>query len=367
MLTESLRAGIAVHHGQLPRAVAHYIVSAFNQERLRFLVCTSTLIEGVNTTAKNIVVLDDKISRSKYDLFTFKNIQGRSGRMFKHFIGRVYLLNPAPRDPLPDIDIPVMSQPEGTPAELLLAMDDEDLTAASRKSIQRYFDQDVLPIEILRNNSGVALDAQLSLAQTFDQDPYGWVDRLVWSGFPKYEQLLAVSELMFEFFPTAARRWGAWTASQLALLISRSRDNSSPQSLIAQQLDYATSQGRSIDEVVLNVLTFQRRGLTFGFPKYLRVVDTVQQAVLGRAGAPTGDYSQFAAAAEGGFAPIPLAALDEYGLPLQVVRKLSQLLLPSGHDDSLDAVLGRLRSLPEKSAQLSGFERQLLHEAKKDL
>jgi hypothetical protein len=62
-------------------------------------------------------------------------------------------------------------------------------------------------------------------------------------------------------------------------------------------------------------LTLQRNGLTFGLPKYLRVVDHIQRAVLGPAGAPTGDYYQFAPAAEG--AQVPLAALDEHGLPLK--------------------------------------------------
>jgi hypothetical protein len=366
VLAESLRAGVGLHHGRLPRAIAHYIVSAFNKERLRFLVCTSTLIEGVNTTAKNIVVLDDKIDKRKYDLFTFKNIQGRSGRMFKHFVGRVFLFNPAPQDALPDIEIPVMSQPADTPVELLLAIEAEDLTPSSRARIQRYLDQDVLSVDVLRANAGVDLDAQLALAKAFARDPEGWSNQISWRGFPQYEQLLAVTNLMFEHFSPVARRWGAWSAAQLTLLIWRSFNNATPHDLILQQLPYAASRGASVDDVVLSVLTFQRSGLTFGFPKYLRVVDSVQEAVLGRAGVRTGDYSQFAAAAEAGFLPAPLAALDEYGLPLEVAGKLRNVLLPRGTDDSLDAVLARLRNLSASPA-LTTFESELLQEAKKDL
>lgn len=367
VLAKSLQTGVGVHHGRIPRAIAHYIVSAFNQEKLGFLVCTSTLIEGVNTTAKNIVVLDDKIDRRKYDLFTFKNIQGRSGRMFKHFVGRVFLFNPAPQDQLPDIEIPVMSQPENTPVELLLAIDDADLTPTSRRRIQRYLDQDVLPVNVLRENAGVDLDAQLELARTLDADPYRWANQLAWRRFPQYEQLLAVAELLFEYFSSAARRWGAWSARQLTLLVWRSYNDATAHDLIAQQLDYGVRQGQTVDDVTLDVLTFQRNGLTFGFPKYLRVIDNIQRAVLGRAGAPTGDYSQFAAAAEGAFLPVPLAALDEYGLPLQVARKLRRHLLPRGEDESLDAVLDRLRRTPDDIPVLKAFERDLLREAKEDL
>lgn len=367
ILARSLRVGVGVHHGRVPRAIAHHIVSAFNRDQLGFLICTSTLIEGVNTTAKNIVVLDDKIDRRKYDLFTFKNIQGRSGRMFKHFVGRVFLFNPAPQDALPDIEIPVMSQPEDTPVELLLAIEDEDLTPTSRRRIQHYFDQDVLPVSILRENAGVDLDAQLRLAEDLDRDPHGWAAQLAWRGFPRYEELQAVTGLLFEHFSVSARRWGAWSASQLTLLIWRSYNGESARALIAQQLAYAATQRKTVDDVALDVLTFQRNGLTFGFPKYLRVLDSIQRVVLSRAGAQTGNYSQFAAAAEGAFVPVPLAALDEYGLPLEVARKLRRRLIPRGGDESLDAVLDRLRGLSDDIPGLGPFELELLRGAKEDL
>ena len=367
VLVNSLGAGIGLHHGRLPRAVAHYLVAAFNDEKLRYLVCTSTLIEGVNTTAKNIIVLDDRIAKRKYDLFTFKNIQGRSGRMFKHFIGRVFLFNPPPQDKLPDIDIPAISQPPNTPPGLLLSMDESDLTAESRDRVNRYLEQDLLPVETLRQNAMVDLDAQLELAAMLEGDPARWSESLSWTQFPKYEELEAVSEILYDFFSAAARQWGAYSASQLTLLVWRSYRGGRPKTLIEQQLGYAQKQGIPIDQVVLDVLTFQRNGLLFGFPRYLRVVDDIQRVVLPRRGFPHGDYRLFAAAAEGGFLPNPLAALDEYGLPHEVARKLSDALVPRNADDSLDAVLARLKSLPADQPVLEEFEIELLREAKEDL
>jgi hypothetical protein len=367
VLVNSLEAGIGLHHGRLPRAVAHYIVSAFNDEKLRYLVCTSTLIEGVNTTAKNIVVLDDRIAKRKYDLFTFKNIQGRSGRMFKHFIGRVFLFNPPPQDKLPDIDIPAISQPSDTPPGLLLSMDESDLTPESRDRVTPYLEQERLPVEILRQNAMVDLDAQLELAAMLEGDPARWSESLAWTQFPKYEELEAVSEILYDFFAAAARQWGAYSAKQLTLLVWRSYQGGRPKTLIEQQLGYADKQGIPIDDVVLSVLTFQRNGLLFGFPRYLRVVDDIQRVVLPRRGFPHGDYRLFAAAAESGFLPNPLAALDEYGLPLEVARKLSDALVPRNADDGLDAVLARLRSLSLDQPALEDFEIELLREAKEDL
>ena len=36
------------------------IISLFNQNILKILICTTTITEGVNTTAKNVIVLSGK-------------------------------------------------------------------------------------------------------------------------------------------------------------------------------------------------------------------------------------------------------------------------------------------------------------------
>jgi hypothetical protein len=101
-----LAHGIGVHHGQLPRALAAFMARAFKERRLRFLICTSSLIEGVNTPAKNVVVFDKKIGTTDFDFFDYGNIRGRSGRMAVHHVGRVYLFHDKPPEQLPEVDIP---------------------------------------------------------------------------------------------------------------------------------------------------------------------------------------------------------------------------------------------------------------------
>ncbi|NJO55961.1 MAG: DEAD/DEAH box helicase [Rhodospirillales bacterium] len=76
ILPRALRAGIAIHYGPLPRSIGHEMVRFFNEGRIQFLVCTSTLIEGVNTKAKNVIIFDNKIAKQKLDYFTFNNIKG---------------------------------------------------------------------------------------------------------------------------------------------------------------------------------------------------------------------------------------------------------------------------------------------------
>lgn len=364
-LVAALRSGVGVHHGRMPRSLAHYQVAAFNNEMLRFLICTQTLIEGVNTTAKNIVIVDDTIDRRKLDLFTFRNIMGRSGRMFEHFVGRVFLFNPPPQDELPAIEIPALSQPDDAPTELLLGLRDEELSSSSRDRIAPYLEQDVLSLDVLRNNR-VDPDAQIALATSLHDSPEAWSARLGWSRFPNYDELLAVVELIWTHFTTTARRWGAFSPSQCTFMALQSSYGRSLKELIAEQLAYWSQRNPpwTVDQVVLSVLTFQRSGLTFGLPKYLRVVDAIQKDVLGRYGLKTGDYTQFAAAAEAAFRAPALAALDEYGIPPELADRLGSRVLPSA-DATLDEVLERLRALAPEDVTSNPFELDLLRDAKR--
>src|SRR5690606_14851751 len=109
-LVKGLRNGIGMHHGRMPRALAQLCVKGFNEGSLPILVCTSTLIESVNTKVKNVIIFDNKIAKQKYDFFTFNFIRGRYGRMFKHFIGNVYVFHEPPQQELPLVDVPVFSQ-----------------------------------------------------------------------------------------------------------------------------------------------------------------------------------------------------------------------------------------------------------------
>src|SRR5260370_26736350 len=123
VLPKALRCGIGLHHGKLPRSLAQFVVHAFNDDRISVLACTSTLIEGVNTKAKNVIIFDNVIAREKYDFFTFNNIKGRSGRMFHHFVGRVFLFHEPPTEQLPFVDFPVFTQGADTPESILIQLD----------------------------------------------------------------------------------------------------------------------------------------------------------------------------------------------------------------------------------------------------
>ncbi len=91
-LNDTLKIGVGIHHGRLHRCLSQLQVRLFEgKDLLKTIVSTSSLIEGVNIPAKNLILWDKKNGAKNINHFTYKNIIGRSGRMFKYFIGEVYL------------------------------------------------------------------------------------------------------------------------------------------------------------------------------------------------------------------------------------------------------------------------------------
>ena len=199
-LVKGLAQGIGLHHGRVPRSIAEYMMRAFNAGDLRFLVCTSTLIEGINTKAKNVIVYDNKVARSKLDYFTFNNIRGRSGRMFEHFVGRVYLFDEAPQEELPYVDVPMFTQNGSAADSLLVQIRESDLGQEARRRVTELGEQSWLPLDILRESVGIDPRAQLELAKEIERNAEEYQDTLNWSGYPTYEELKAVCELIWEYF-----------------------------------------------------------------------------------------------------------------------------------------------------------------------
>lgn len=94
VVTKALRYGIGVHHGLVPKYIQNEIVKLFNRRVLKVLVCTTTITEGINTNAKNVIVLSGRKGGNPLKKFDAKNIEGRAGRFMNHYTGRVFIMNP---------------------------------------------------------------------------------------------------------------------------------------------------------------------------------------------------------------------------------------------------------------------------------
>lgn len=92
-LIEVLKNGFGIHHGQLPKYIQREILEQFNKGVFPLLFCTSTIVEGVNTDAKNMIILNASKGTKRLSAFDIKNIKGRAGRYHHSFVGRVYYVS----------------------------------------------------------------------------------------------------------------------------------------------------------------------------------------------------------------------------------------------------------------------------------
>jgi hypothetical protein len=360
---KSLQMGIGLHHGPMPRALQQFVTRAFNAGKLDVLVCTSTLIEGVNTTAKNVVVYDHRIGDRALDYFTFQNIRGRSGRMGHHFVGRVYIFADPPPPKQLHIDVPVVTQSELAPDGLLLQLDPRELSEAAWARVRQFHEQSVIPLRVLRDNRGVPPANQLNLALHIRKNAERLHPLLNWrTATPRAEQVNTACELIWNFLLPGRAPRGARTHRQLAFFIRRFSAEPDIRALIeaeiANQRELNESSGP--DEAVETVLDFLRNWANYHFPRYLMALSRIQAVVYMDLDLPGGDYSSYAGQVENYFRAPGVAALDEYGIPLQIGKKLEGLL-PDVSD--LDGAIASLKAIDLRGVDLDTFEREMIADA----
>jgi len=100
---KAMERGYLIHNGQLPIGTRMFQLDAYENDNIfNRLLCTSTLLEGVNTIAKNIIITKPSRMSNKdndsFSAFDFYNLVGRTGRLYKHYVGIAYYLK-TPTDP----------------------------------------------------------------------------------------------------------------------------------------------------------------------------------------------------------------------------------------------------------------------------
>lgn len=102
-LNTCLQRGVAFHYGNMPLLVRVEIERLFRSGILRYLVCTSTLLEGVNLPCKNLFVRGPRRGRGRVmGAADFWNLAGRAGRWGKEFQGNVFCVDTSDEKQWPD-------------------------------------------------------------------------------------------------------------------------------------------------------------------------------------------------------------------------------------------------------------------------
>jgi hypothetical protein len=346
-LVRSLPSGIGIHHGRVPRSIAHLMVSAFNRGELKRLVCTSSMIEGVNTAAECVFIYDRKISTKKLDRFTFDNIKGRAGRLNKHAVGRIYLYD-SPPEVMPSlVEVPLFGAQSSYSDELLLQMDENFLSERSRKRKEQINRSSSLPLDILKRWSEFGVDALNNLADEY-QNLDGRGTDVVWRGFPDFETLEATFELAWAHL--RFEKHGLRSARQAAHFCSvlyRVRGQMAP---FLNRL----VKGRDLDAQTDIDLCFGfLRAAEYTLPQVLRAMHDVANATLL---IDSLDYTAYAVALQNWFLPHGIRGLEELGVPTPIGLRI----LPEGMpiDEDPEQLVARLPDLA--ASILSAEERKIL-------
>lgn len=94
-LVKVLNKGIAFHYGNMPLLIRQEIEKLFIEGEIKYLICTSTLLEGINLPAKSIFIRNPSRGKSTpLDQNDFWNLAGRAGRWGKEFSGNIICINP---------------------------------------------------------------------------------------------------------------------------------------------------------------------------------------------------------------------------------------------------------------------------------
>ncbi|MCI5072235.1 DEAD/DEAH box helicase [bacterium] len=357
-LAKLLKYRVGFHHGGLPRHIGKYLVDAFNSGKIDYLFCTTTLIEGINTSAKNVVIYDKEKGRTPLNSFDVKNIAGRAGRMGTYLTGDVYIFG----DEIPKtdvfVDFPWFSQNLAAD-ELLVQIEPEDLKEVPKKKIEPIVNNKSLDLEIIKDNSNISPRGQIALARHLKAKPE-LSDELKWTGPPTYSQLRLACNLIWDFL--VYRREGqnevdgVVSGAQLTLVINWYRTVKSSQELIQKIISKGNVKPNA---AVRKCMKFIKKWYEFRFPKVLMTLDSIQRATYEPLGLPVGNYAFFAGQVESGFIPESYAALKELGIPFELLKKLDDFYKDKATED-IDSLIKRIRSLDTKPRGFDNYEIELL-------
>lgn len=102
-LAKTLERGVAFHYGSMPQLIRQEVERLFSEEKLRYLVCTSTLLEGVNLPCRLLFLRSSKKGQKKWMTpGDFWNLAGRAGRWGKEFQGNVICVDVSNKSVWPD-------------------------------------------------------------------------------------------------------------------------------------------------------------------------------------------------------------------------------------------------------------------------
>ena len=373
---------IGINDGALQKHINSSMIDYFNNKKLKYIFCTSTIIEGVNTSAKNVIFFDKtKGRRTLIDYFDYSNIKGRSGRMMIHYIGKIFNFNPPPeKEGEMVVDIPFHQQ-NPIKDEVLNGLKDSDIKSEV-KDTKQYKELLKIPQEkrVLFQKNGVSIKGQrqiLDIISNLDEtylisrknysQEYKIYNLINWTGEPKYDQLQFILDLCWNNLMKSSETTSPMTKAKLVTMTFNFSIKKDIFALIKDdfsfqrplKLNIGKSDTEVLNQSIRNIFSISRHWFQYKVPKWLSIMNELQKYVCEKNGKTAGNYSFYASQIENDFIRDNLTILSEYGIPTSAINKLSQKI-----DEKLseDEVLVRLRYISRNSDNLLDYEKDKINE-----
>jgi hypothetical protein len=338
---------IGINDGALQKHINSTMVDYFNEGSLKYMFCTSTIIEGVNTSAKNVVIFDEKKGKDIIlDFFDYSNIVGRSGRMMIHYIGKVYnFIEPPKQHERMIVDIPFHQQ-NPIKDEVLINLLEEDVI---NKETQQYRELEKIPEDVrsLVKRNGLLVQGQLKiLKEISDLDRIVTIKRnnyeknytvgelLLWMKYPTYDQLQYIYQLCFENLIKPTETVRPMTYGKLTKMTMDYGNDLSLPKLIVGDYQYRLKSIKKdhTDELKLEVLNISirevfnisRHWFKYKIPKWFSVMNELQAFVFARNNLEAGNYSFYSTLIENEAMQSNMTIFSEYGIPVSAIKKLQK-------------------------------------------
>lgn len=343
-LKEALTYGIAIHDGSLQKHISNSIINYFNNKRLHYIFCTSTIIEGVNTSAKNVVIYDEKKGPNGIDYFDYSNICGRSGRMMEHYIGNVYSFVRQPEKKEFIVDFPFVEQDKDVLTdEILINIEKKDVKSQVKdryEALNRYPDD----LKKILKINGTNINGQMAIYYALEKDIDSKRELITWSQMPSFGAMMYVLSLgennIFEL-----DKHGVMSVEQLVMLLNTYRNKQTIMALVNRNKQYMLQKRKKApteeqlmainDKAIETAFHVYRHWFQFKVPKAFRVVDNLQRYVCEKHGVKPGSYSYFVQQLENDFVPDGLSILTEYGIPNTTILKIAEVIPKNISEDDV--------------------------------
>ncbi len=348
--------GVGVHNGRMHRCLSQLQVRLFEHEKgFDSIVSTSSIIEGVNTSAQNVVIWKSKLGQNNLKDFTYKNIIGRGGRMFKHFVGHIYLLDAPPLEEDTQLKIEF---PDNVLGGLDETQDRESLTERQIERVLEYKRQmsDIVGVDnfarLKRDNLLQDSDADflLKLATDMQSNPEEWRG----FGYLNSNKPDDWDRMLYRVISLKPAGWDTQHSKIVAVTKVLAANWSTEIPLILRQL---SGYGIDIEDF------FQlERTITFKLSALLSDTNELHKIIVNS----SVDIGGFIGKVSHAFLPPAVYHLEEYGLPRMISRKLHRArfidFLRSDLDlrDALNEMRRRGLDAALKVESLSAFDRYIL-------